>query len=459
MPLRWVAAVLLAVPLGASGPPSSWVPARWYWTDPASLDLLRDTPVNCLLMRSWTPAFAAAAAGRGVAVLAAIAPPADPAGAAREAAAAKLAGVVLEGDFPAGSARSASQAAPGLAIVELPSRARMDLASTAPVAGTYQGVWPGVQVLAGGAAKAAPTGSPWIDTNTGFLRAVRAWGLRNVWLGYLPPAGSVIPAERYLQAIADAAVAGGRWIVALDPDFAGRLARREAAALRDWKRMAQLLRYFEDHPEWRGLDLYGKLAIVQDPDSGALLSGGILDMITARHTPVRPVPVARLSPDALRGATLAVNVEGNRLPPEKQEILKGFARSGGTLLTAPGGGLAPAGGTAITLAQADLERLNDVWRDVQSLIGRRNLGARLFNVSSMLSVLLASSDGKELVLHLVNYSSYPVENVTVHFTGAWRHARLLTPEGTEKDLEIYPVEDGVGVDIPVVPICATLRLD
>ena len=40
---------------------------------------------------------------------------------------------------------------------------------------------------------------------------------------------------------------------------------------------------------------YGKLAVVQDPDD-ALLSGGILDMIAAKHTPVRAIP--RPAPDA-----------------------------------------------------------------------------------------------------------------------------------------------------------------
>ena len=31
--------------------PVDWVPARWNWTDPATLDLLQGTPVNCLLLK------------------------------------------------------------------------------------------------------------------------------------------------------------------------------------------------------------------------------------------------------------------------------------------------------------------------------------------------------------------------------------------------------------------------
>src|SRR5215213_8917810 len=85
--------------------PADWVPARWNWTEPATLDLLKGTPVNCLLIK-WDPetapavaAFATAASTRGIATLAVIQPVGDPADAARQAIRAKVAGIVLEGDF------------------------------------------------------------------------------------------------------------------------------------------------------------------------------------------------------------------------------------------------------------------------------------------------------------------------------------------------------------------------
>ena len=63
----------------------------------------------------------------------------------------------------------------------------------------------------------------------------------------------------------------------------------------------------------------------------------------------------------------------------------------------------------------DVKILDEIWKEVNSMTGRSNLGARLFNVSSMLSNLVQSSDKRQTVLQLVNYSGYPVENVTVHF--------------------------------------------
>ena len=170
------------------------------------------------------------------------------------------------------------------------------------------------------AKKAAPSGSVWIDTNTGFIRAVRAWGDATLWMANQPPPKTVVTGARYLQVVADAAISGARWVLALDDDFAARLARREPKAMADWKRMADLLRYFEQHPEWRRMQEYGKLAIVQDPAKGGLLSGGILDMIAVKHTPVRPVPRQHLSAESLAGATMAVDVDADALTPEQKEV-------------------------------------------------------------------------------------------------------------------------------------------
>src|ERR1022692_710695 len=203
---RWVA-LLSAMPLLASvAPPSGWVPARWNSTDAKSLELLSGTPINCLLLSSYTPEFVTRAAARGIVTLAVLKPGADPADPARKAIRAGLQGIVLEGDFPTGTAARVRDTLAGAhaIVVELTSRARMPLGGPDPIVGTYQGVWPGIQVLDNGAAKAAPSGSPWIDTNTGFIRSVRAWGPASVWLGYLPPAHSVVTGERYQAAIADA---------------------------------------------------------------------------------------------------------------------------------------------------------------------------------------------------------------------------------------------------------------
>ena len=102
--------------------------------------------------------------------------------------------------------------------------------------------------------------------------------------------------------------------------------------------------------------------------------------------------------------------------------------------------------------------LDEIWKEMNSMTGRRNLGARLFNVSSMLSNFVRSADGRQSVLQLVNYSGFPVENVTVHVLGKFTSATLQAPGAEPKKLEVYEVEEGTGIDIDNVNVAATLIL-
>lgn len=432
------------------------VPARWPSVDPKTLELLANTPVNTLLV-DRAPAsaeFAEQAAARGIAVLAVVRPGADLAAAARSAVASKLAGIVLEGEFPPTAAQTVRDA--GLVAIELPPRSAIRFDPSAPVVGSYQGVWPGIRPQT----KAAATGGPWIETNTGFLRFLRAATAAPAWIGNLPPPKTIVPAEAYLHAICDASVAGARWIVALDDGFSARLLAGEPGALNDWRRIGEQLQFFERHREWRNWQPYSRLAVVQDADSGAMLSGGILDMIVTRHLPVRPVPVPRLTAQALEGAKWAVNVDPAALAPAQKAALAAFTRAGGTLLNGPPGWKFPAPrDNQITLGENELSQIDDIWKGMNSMIGRTNLGVRLFNVSGTLSSMLGAPDGKRVVLQLVNYTNYPVESIAVQVLGRFTRARLYSPGKPARDLEVYPIEDGVGVDIPQVAVLAALVLE
>lgn len=451
--------MLLALMLVATAP--NWVPMRWNSADPKSLELLRGTPINCLLLErgNWSPALLNAASQAGLATVGVVRPGSDAVNNASQAAAAKLNAVVLEGDFePAAAARIRNLLSDSRVLgIELSPRSRIRLESNDPVIGTYQGVWPGIQIEEKGSTKSAPSGAPWIDTNTGFLRFLRAASGASIWIGNTPPKQLAVTAERYMQAVSDAAISGGRWVLALDNDFEQRLYAKNADAIKDWKRIAAQVAYYESHKEWSGMQPLALLALVQDVDSGALLSGGILDMIAVKHTPVRPVPTRKLSDPEMSGSKMAVDVNPAVLTPEQKAVLQRFTRAGGTLLTAPPDWKFPAlKPNQITLGDEDIKILDDIWKELNTMTGRRNLGARLFNVSSMLSNLLQTSDGKMTILHLVNYSGYPVENVTLHMLGKYRTAKLYSPDAPARDVAPYEVEEGTGFDIDKVGVSATL---
>src|ERR1035437_1081045 len=460
MVARWAALLSFATLLDASVPqPSDWVPVRWPWSDAKSLELLADSPINCLLLKTYTADLVTAAAKRGLVVLVVISS-GGAIGAAYNALAVGAAGIVLEGSFPDSAVADVRRAAGGAPVIQLTARSNLPLGSKVPIIGTYQGVWPGIAIEENGAKKAGPTGSTWIDTNTGFLRAVRAWGDAALWIANEPPPKTIITGERYLQVIADAGFSGARWVLALDDDFAARLNNRQAAAMRDWRRITNMVRYFEGHPEWRRMREYGKVAVVQDPMKDGLLSGGVLDMMAAKHMPARPVPRQLLTAEAIRGVMITLNLDSGGLTASQQKLLRDFMNAGGTLLTGPPIWKAAGPvGERFTLNTAEFELLDPLWNEVNSKLPQRSFGVYLFNVSSMISNVLVSADDKTIVVHLVNYSDYPVKEVSVMFPEDYRKATLITPDGAGQTLEISRSTVGTGVTIEEVSVCATIKVE
>jgi hypothetical protein len=439
------------------------VPARWSSNDPATLTLVQMTPINCLLIESqqWSRAFNQEAEKRGIQTLAVIRPQADSLVTAQRALELHFGGAVLEGAFdPADKTKIRKVLSDAkLPIIELTLRSEMKFDDSSPVVGTYQGVWPGVQVEQDGSAKAAPSGAAWIDTNTGFLRFARASTSAAVWIANQPPQGQTFAAERYIQAIGDAAMVGARWLISVDGEFMRKLLAGEKNTVEGWRHVGKVLAYYEEHKDWRAAQPYARLALVEDAGSGALLSGGILDMIATKHTPVLPIPKGRLDAKALGASTLAVNIDPQSLTPTQKDVLTAFTHAGGTLLTGPPGWKFPSlGKEQITLDKDDLKKLDDIWKELNSLTGRKNLGARLFNVSTMLSNLLELPARGEVLVHLVNYSDFPVENVTVHVLGSYKSASIYRPEGGTVPVTGYEAEEGTGYDIDRIATVGTLVL-
>ena len=76
----------------------------------------------------------------------------------------------------------------------------------------------------------------------------------------------------------------------------------------------------------------------------------------------------------------------------------------------------------------------------------------------LLSSLRASADRKRMALHLVNYSDYPLESVTVEALGLYKSATLLTPQGRRK-LELFAGEEQTEITIDKMDDVAILILE
>ncbi|MBI4891442.1 MAG: hypothetical protein HY821_12520 [Acidobacteria bacterium] len=412
--------------------------------DAFALELLAGSAVNCVVVPQGELAagFVEAAHKQGLQVLAEA-----PADSVDAALAAGSDGAVAQGRFNA-AARAKLQAA-GKRVVEIVPRAELDWQSKPEVLATAQGLWPGIRAEKDGALQAHPTSGPWIETNGGALRFLRAIAAPEtaIWITVRPPR-EPLRAAAYIKALGDAAISGATWLVDLDADLWAALRNNDERARKDWQRLTGVLKFYRDQRalcRWRD---YSALALVEEAAGGALVSGGVVDMIAAKH-----IPVTVTTPDGLTGNGLAdtrmlLTLDPAALTAEQKEAARNMARRGGTLVNGPPGWkmeLPPP--DRVTYSAEQLKQLDEIWREINSLINRRNFAVRVFGAPGMLSNLKAG-EGR-MALHLVNYTDYPVENVTLHFNAKLKSARWLTPRG-ERALEVYDTEDGSGVDMPLV---------
>ena len=199
---------------------------------------------------------------------------------------------------------------------------------------------------------------------------------------------------------------------------------------------------------------------MEDTDNGGLLSAGFLDMISFQHTPVRVIPRRRLSADRLDGVRIVLNMDAAPVNAEEERVLEKFKSSGGTLLAPPAGWkFPPLSETQITPTRRQMEQLEPAWEVAYHATVRKNFGVRLFNVASTVGALLSDKDEHSLLIHLLNFTDFAGESITVHALGEWKHARLYSPEAPAKDLEIYTIPEGTAVDVERIPVFATIRLD
>ncbi len=445
-----VVAAFAVFPADSRTEPGSWIPIRWWDPSAKSLDLLDGTPVNCLLLPEGVrnDRLIREARRRGLTVLGLALSVED----AQRLNRSVFDGVVLEGAF------SATLETPGFErAIRLPLRDQVLFGSNAPVIGTSQGLWPGLQIEHNGKILAGPSSQPWVFTNTGFLQFARASTDRPLWISVRPSTGLVFPPARYVEAIGDAAISGARWVITLDDDLTRRLSAREPVAVAAWNKIVAASKYFEN-PDWRGYKPYATLALVQDRNSGGLLSGGLLDMMSSQHTAVRSIPASQLSPDQLQDVRIVIDIDPGAAG---SSTLASFRREGGVVLEpSPNEHFPTLAPGQITLTPQQVNHLDSLWELIYNTTLRKNFGSRVFNVNGTLTRVLANPGKSSMLVHLVNYTEYEkTDPVTVHVLGEWKRARLYAPGEPVQDLQLYPVDGGMGVDIQHMNVIVTVRVD
>lgn len=312
------------------------------------------------------------------------------------------------------------------------------------------GVMPRVRAVS----TATPSGEPWIDSNIWAVRLHRAvMPSRPVSLKY--DLENPVPAD-YLRAIADAAVAGGRWVISPDAASAAKQATAYVA-------------FFDRHREWSAWQPAGSIAVIYDPaGKNVEMSRENLNLIARKQIPYRIIPRAGLAGKSLQGieAVLASDLA----PPTAAEraLLEAFAQAGGLVVGGPSWGAGPEDAGRYTVRPAGKGRIaaykeevpdpEALPGDLRELLGRQAGGLRLFNAASVLPYVSAAPG--RLLVQLVNYATAGTGAITVRLEGGYRAARLYVPEeNAPSALRIEAKGSNIEIAIPEFAVYAALLLE
>jgi hypothetical protein len=464
-------------------PAQSWQPVRWpdgpFWRKPASLDLLKGTPVNCVVV-GWSgdagrnaelEPLLAAGRNAGLSFAGWLEAEADKGPAIEAAKRYRLAALLM--DEPA--------EANGVSVIPVAERAKMPWDSRYPVLATKEGMWPGVKASAhgGDAADAGPTGLPWIDSNAWFVRLARALAPeKQLWLAYGPPKEApAFTVNSYLTAVADSMTGGARWLLSLDQGFCDGLASSRPQALEGWKLLARSIGFFEKHSEWRGFRPAAALGVVSDfSRDSEFLAGEALNLL-ARRQLAHQILVKSRAGAALGGLQAILYVD--RQPPEaelRRKLLE-FVQSGGLLIAQPPAAAELAVGVPsepshprfnlhslgqgrVAIAKADFSDPYVLAADAHTLLSRRHDQFRIWNGGATVGYFAVSADGARAVLQVLSYSSQPASFLSVRFARPYRRGRLWTlDQDAPASVDPVRVGDSVEFHLPAFSVYAGLELE
>lgn len=408
---------------GGFGPRVRQALERWH--QPAALEILQNTPIDCLVI-TWASGLPAdaeqwrtavplieAARQRNLAVVGWVDGTADHRQALAAAKTAGLAAVAVRG----------FQGSAGFPTIAWSEREDVAWDWAGPAVAIAGNVWPRVNISqGGGAADAGPTSLPWLDSNGWYIQLTRARLRAPLWVAFDPPGkGVVSSAQSYANAIADSEVAGGRWLISLDDDFRASLAEGAAPALQSWKQIAAAARFFRDHAEWKSYRSLGLVGVISDFNGPNFeMSGEILNLMARRDLLFRVIWKSQAAAQPFTG--LKALLYADAAAPDaalRREIAK-FVEQGGLLIAGSEWGIegkpAPPdfptqfdvrvlGKGRLAVARQALSDPYQVAVETQFLLSHRYDLVKIYNApSSGCTRFTAPAEGGKALLECVSYA-------------------------------------------------------
>jgi hypothetical protein len=454
------------------------------WEQPSTLELLKGTPINCLVV-DWArgrPEDSAQQqalkplleAGRrlGISFVGKVALKEGAGAAVADARVAGLSAVML------GDASGQTFDLP--VILQLP-REMVSGETASTIFSTSENVWPGVnlETMEGDNALAGATANPWVNSNAWFsmLAGVLAPG-KTQWLDFDPPDSSnVLHPANYGLAIADSRAYGSQWIISLDDNLRAALPKGDLQAKTIWEKLCEVLVFFESHREWETFKSEGMLGVISDfRGDNAYLSGETLNLLNRRQVQFQILERSRTLPAAAQGLKVLLWLDKEEPSAEQHSQLLAFVRQGGLLIAAEYWGppeVKPTKGDSslrydmynlgtgqIAVAEEGFQAPDQVAVDTHLLLSHRNDIVRLYNPASVNCHSSIDPVHKRRLVQLVNYSVKPADSVTLWVNDQVKSARLWKP-GTNGTVTVQGAEAAPGIDfrLPQLSLYCALEFE
>jgi hypothetical protein len=449
---------------------------------PFALELLKGTPINCLIV-DWAnggPEDSAQqqalkplleAGGRlGISFVGKVALKEGSGAAVAAARAAGLSAVMLRD--------TSGQSFDLPAILQFPrDKVAWERAST--IFSSRENVWPGLslETMKGDTAIAGPTGIPWVNSNGWFSLLARELAPgKTLWLDFDPPDSSnVLHPASYALAIADSQTYGSRWIIFLDDKLRAALAKGRSQAKGVWEKLCQAVAFFESHREWEVFKSQGILAVISDfRGENAYLSGEVLNLLNRHQVQFQILERSRSLPAPTKDLKAILWLDKEAPSAEQHSQLLAFARQGGLVIASAYWGppevkptkkdpslqykMYNLGKGQIAVAGEGFQDPYQVAVDTHLLVSRRNDLVRLYNPALTNCHSSIDPGHRKRLVQVLNYSSQSADFVTLWVNARVGSARLWRP-GRRDALTLRGVAAAPGTDFRLPPLSVYCALE
>ena len=451
---------------------------------PSSLELLKGTPINCLIV-DWAngkPEDSAQQqalkplldAGRrlGISFVGKVALKEGPGAAVAAGRAAGLSAVML--------ADASGQSFDLPAILQL-EREKVSAETASTIFSTKENAWPGLNLdtMNGDTAMAGPTASPWVNSNGWFsLLAGKLAPGKTLWLDFDPPdSSSLLHPANYGLAIADSRAYGSRWIITLDDGLRAGLTKGNAQAKGVWGKLCEAVTFFENHSEWEAFEPQGILAVISDfHGDNAYLAEEVLNLLNRKQVQFQIVERSKSLQARTQGLKAILWLDKEAPSAEQHSQLLDFVRQGGLVIAAAYWGppevkptrkdpslqymMYNVGEGQMAVSEGEFQSPDQVAVDTHLLVSRRNDLVRLYNPESTNCHSSIDPGLKKRLVQVLNYSLKPADSVTLWVNAQVGSARLWRLE-TRDALTLQGVAAAPGSDfgLPPLPVYCALEFE